>query len=159
MANENDTQLIETKLTKTEAIELLVSEMKNELESKRSKLGAERDALAGSFTIDDFPMFKYGKFSISKEYGNRNIFSVSFASKVNLSDLPAEVVRKVTRLRELEDEIERLGKQSYELDNGNKAKLTILKTMLEGSEEGKRFLQLLDGLKLKVSPKLLGSGR
>jgi hypothetical protein len=129
--------------------------MKSELESKRNKLGAERDALAGSFTVDDFPRFKYGKFSVSKEYGNRNIFSVSFANKVSLSDLPAEVVRKVTRLRELEDEIERLGKQAYELDNGSKAKLTILKTMLEGSEQGREFLRLLDGLKLKVSPKLL----
>jgi hypothetical protein len=157
MDETNLEQLVETKLTKSELIDVLIEEMKVSNEKARQELQAEVDRLRASFTSDDIlGMLRGLPVRIEPSGGgtNRKYFQVFFNASWEVSSFSPGVRERLERITELVAEQDRLSQQAYHL-NEKRARGTILKTMLEGSEQGREFLRLLDGLKVKVNTKLL----
>jgi hypothetical protein len=156
MSESNALSLVETKLTKGEAIDLLVQEFKNDLEAKIKENERQIKELESSFTTADLVAGTVRFFTMSERYSHSKLM-LSF--RIERNQLSTSGKLKVDALERLSEEREVMRKQEYAFESkGNKAKNMILKAMLEGSEEGKQFLALLDGLKLKVAPKLLPTG-
>ncbi len=155
--NEKMDELIETKLTKTEAIDLLVEEMRTELEAERADVDRQMKALSASITLKDLsPGLTDIRVDINVPGKYRSDYHVGIAGDVKLSRFSAHVQSKLSRLKELTERQEELGKRHHELSESKaRIRTVILKSLLEGSEQGQKFLELLDSLRLKVSPKLL----
>lgn len=154
--NETMDQLIETKLTKTEAIDLLVEEMKDEVTKERDAVKARTQAVRDSVRIEDLvSSMKGAQIQIEVPTSYREDYRITFKVEGKLGKFPAAVQKQLHELNELNDKQELLGKKYAELnDSKGRVRNTILKTMLEGSDKGRQFLQLLGDLKLRVTPKL-----
>lgn len=155
--NEKMDQLVETKLTKTEAIDLVVEEMKDEVNKRRLEVDAEIKRLRKDITLQELaPLFGGCTFNVEVPSTYTEGYSVSFnTGRLGIGRFPKELQTKLSRIAALSKEQEELGKRINEL-NESKGKIrnAILKTMLEGTDQGRQFLQLLGDLKLRVSPKL-----
>jgi hypothetical protein len=154
--NESMDQLIETKLTKSEAIDLLVEEMRDEIEKERTAISGEDRTIRDSLKHEDFAAaLRTAKITVELPSTYRESFEVSIRFSGQLGKFPIDTQHKLSRLQELHKRQEELGKRIHELsDTKGRVRNTILKTMLEGTEQGKKFLELLSGLRLKVTPKL-----
>lgn len=161
MANDNLNTLIETKLTKGEAIDLLIEEMRVESEKREKVLELRIEKLQDSFTAADLNISDKVRFHVVPSYSDHSRLEVRIVGSLSQASLGPTAQAKLNELREIREEYEQLRKQNYKFEtkgNANRFKQVILKTMLEGTEEGQRFLELIGNLKLKVQPKLLGSG-
>lgn len=145
--------LVETKLTKSEAIDLLVEELRTDLEAglKQNELDL-KDARRQFRTHDIKAEVTSSVFELEHSYDGK----LTLQLRLTADQLTESGKAKLARIRSLEAMRDSMQKQSYAIDDRRgKAKNAILKTMLEGTEEGQRFLELLGNLKLKVQPKLL----
>ena len=161
MQIEQQDMLVETKLTKTEAIDLLVEELKNELEAKRTAATQRKDAAAKSWDLSEIEndILDRGTRKLDMVYYRDDLptkVEVSITLSFPMSKLPPHIKEQIISYRAASRDEQDLSGKIHELDgNKNKVRNTILRTMLENSEQGQKFLQLLNGLKLKASPKLL----
>jgi hypothetical protein len=160
MEIETQDMLVETKLTKTEAIDLLVEEMKSELEAKRAEATARKKSLS-NWDISELEndLLDRGTREVGLGYYEEEMpgkVKVSINLEIPSSKLPPDLRAQINKYRAAAKEESALSHSIHELDgNKNKVRNAILRTMLENSEQGQKFLKLLNGLKLKASPKLL----
>lgn len=160
MQIEQQDMLVETKLTKTEAIDLLVEEMKSELEAQRAAATKRKESMKNwDLTELENDLLDRGTRGVDYGYYQdemSNKVKVSITLEIPAAKLPPELRAQINRFRAVAKEEQDLSSKIHELDgNKNKVRNAILRTMLENSEQGQKFLKLLNGLKLKASPKLL----
>jgi hypothetical protein len=159
MDEKNLEQLVETKLTKTELIEVLISEMKASLDDKAAALKEEVKRIDQRYTVDDI-LELIGSKEVSIQYFEntyeRPYYKIELSVRVAPKDMPGDIKEQCQEVTRLNKEVADLNQKSYKL-NARGARTTILKTLLEGSTQGREFLRLLEGLKLKVSTKLLSA--
>ena len=151
--------LVETKLTKSELIDVLISEMKASLDAKAKALEDQVKRINQAYVVDDV-IDLVGNKEISISYVENSYekpyYKIEFSVRVAPKDMPGDLKEQTQEVVRLNREASALKQQSYRL-NERAARTTILKTLLEGSPQGREFLRLLEGLKLKVSTKLLAA--
>lgn len=143
------TGIMETKLTRSEAIELMLEEAKEQISAKMAALEAERNKLRNLTKDEVIELATAGRVSFS---WNRKGGDVNFTTPTKL---PTWFVERQKRDEELGKEISLLTHTKYALDEKGKAKLIIMKQVLEGSEEGRKFLEDVSKMALGLTTRLI----
>lgn len=151
--------LIESKLSKTEAIELMVAEMLKELRRAKNNAEAELQKILRSFTFDELQsVIAEGKLQVDfDEYEDEDKPNLNISINTSVktaSAIPAITVR-FTRLRELKRNLTRMRADIHKLENEKQAtKVSILKSILEQTVEGRAMLTQLDKIRRQALPRL-----
>jgi hypothetical protein len=162
--NMND--IFETKLTRTEVLDLILDELTEELNSQIEPIEKELEALPGSDKIKaDFALFAKKltsqKVSIDEPYDwDSGDYTVSVQVKMPRSALPAEIRDVLVKRRKLETQKEAIQEQLRKLTNSKvRARNELIRKSLEASSEGKEIIARLTEFKFALRPKLLGAGK
>jgi hypothetical protein len=156
--------VMETKLTRSELIEIVILELEQDIKNKIADVKREFDEL-NNFSLADLYndrvslSFKFCEWSIGS--GRRDECRVELAVDGDFK-LPAfsNIKYRYAKLAELANLKRELEASLNELtSNKQKAKLNILKKCIETTAEGKVLLASLEQLKLSISAKLLGGGK
>ena len=155
---------IEMKLTKGEAIDLLIVELKEELAKSVRDLEKQIKDINATFKFADVASVISENFAVSLNYGYRDDGTVQiqlgdreYGSGLNVkpSKLPQDVQDRLKQRGELSREKQRLESMMHRLDDKKgDARSVIMRQMLESSSSGKRFLALIQDLRLQVKPRL-----
>jgi hypothetical protein len=148
---------VETKLTKSEVIELIIESMSSELKAQEHALEEELK------TICNFPLSEVAALLTSATVNIRE--SWNDKSKIQLS-LSAELknvgalTARVGRMHAVQAELQRIRTVRNELEgNKQRAKNEILKRFLEQTDEGRTVLEQINSFKLKLQTKLLAAAK
>jgi len=159
----NVDSIIETKLTKGEAIDFLVAEMQTAIEEQLTALRKQKKKLKSEFTFDELkPVLEKMTFNVEREYNKSDSYEVNFdydygstRNRFKLSALPKETQEKVKAIMSVDDQIETLEKQERKLnDKKSNVRQQVLRSMLEGTDEGKRFLAYLTDVRVRLAPRM-----
>lgn len=155
-------QFIETKLTKGEAIDLLIMGLKEELLKGIHALDDKIKRLPVEFAFEDvmFVVPPSARVKLATSYDSQDHFRIDLSYGDEDHRFPAAKfpphIRSVLEERvKLNAELSRLRSQLHKLeDKKTDARSLIMATMLESTPEGRKFLQLIGDLRLRVQPKL-----
>lgn len=151
---------IETKLTKSEVIDLIIDSMTTELKQKQHVLEQELQAVS-NFSVEeitDLLVTQGAKASIRESWNNKTLVTVNVQA---LEVKPTGALKdRLTKIHAINAELTRLRQVQNELE-GNKAraKNEILKRFLEQTEEGRTVLEQINGFKLKLQTKMLAAAK
>lgn len=160
--------MVETKLTKGELVDLVIGDMRSQTKRELNKVTAEMKELSQSIKLEDILPLIEGTVSVEEPYrsGDQDDsmpkqfrVSVHVKSDVSLSKLPKEVQQVLRRRHELKLMEKELNDRLQKLHEKGEAKSYVLKGLIEQTPEGKQFLQLLEGIKVKVDTRLLLAGK
>lgn len=168
MANEQIVDLknlVETKLSKSELVELVIGDMRSTTRKELKNVQAEIEQINGEIILSDVLDLIVGKVSVEKPFSYREEkddalpksyqVSVHVTQNVSLSKFPKHVQELLKRRHALQLMEEELQSRISKLSDKGEAKNFVLKGLIEQTPEGKQFLQLLEGIKVKVDTKLL----
>jgi hypothetical protein len=155
---------IEMKLSKGEAIDLLIVELKDEIAKSVRDLEHQIKEISKTFTFKDVAAVVSENFPVSLSFGYKDDGTVSiqlgdrdYGNGLSLkpSKLPADVQERLKQRGELTREKQRLEHMLHRLeDKKGDARSVIMRQMLESTTSGRRFLSLIQDLRLQVKPKL-----
>ena len=173
MAEKNTTvveaqSIIESKLTKTEAIEIMVDDILRELNRAAKNAEAEISKLKRVSVKDVAHLLKEAELSYSHSRYERNggfNISVTYTTVPTATLLKDPVLAdRAQRLKDLQEEHTSIQDQIHKLTNDKAStKVALLKSILEGSPEGRDWLAQLDTIRhraakrfnISVNPRLL----
>lgn len=156
---------VETKLTKGEAIDLLVVELRDQVVKETRDLEQSIKGISKTFKFseikelipDDTPV------CLRAGYDDASVVTISLGDrdygdsfKAKLSKLPADVRARFDERERLSKEKSRLESLTHRLnDKKGDARTLIMRQMLESSAVGRQFLSIIKDLRLQVRPKFL----
>jgi hypothetical protein len=148
--------LLETKLTRSEAIELMLEQAK-ELNDQRLKEIDEEHRELHKITHGELVMLteafsKGGTIEFNGWGGGEGL---SFGGRLLLKEMPAWAKERQKRIQALADERSSLYNIQRALNDRGKAKLAIMKQVLESSAEGKAFLSQIEKMSISLNGRLL----
>lgn len=159
------TKVIDTKLSKSEFIELIIDDIEKRLDEelvvleKQSK--AQKELMKLSFS-DVESLIDKTKIEVGIDDGEKT-FGISLANTstrgIPNNKLPKRFADASRAYKEIQEKTMVLYGKKRQLNERGGARMTALRMILEQSPDGKEVLRLLDAAKLRVSTKLLGDGK
>ena len=156
--------LVETKLTKGELVELVIGDMRTATRRELKAVQQEIKDITGQIKLDDLRDILVGSITVEEPYSRsdeeltmpKNFrVSVHINGDVALSKMPKHVQELLKRRHSLKADEKELNDRLQKLHEKGEAKNIVLKGLIEQTPEGKQFLQLLEGIKVKVDTRLL----
>jgi hypothetical protein len=164
--------IIEAKLTKSEAIDIMVDDLVKELNRALKNAEIEKGKLERVAAKD---LESYLKNELRLSYNEPNSYSSEKVGKFTVNwefvQVPettmlrdSKVGEQARKLKEITKEISTLRHQLHQLTSDKSStKVTLLKTILNGSPEGREWLAQLDSIRrkaalrfnIKINPRLL----
>lgn len=150
-------QLLETKVTRTEFLDLILDDMSTELSAQIDVL-AKKKAAIPEFDDKAFLKFIPAEPEINvHEYDNRVRVRIEFTLK--RADLPAGFSDREKKVAALDKELEPLERRLRQIRDGKaKARIELIRKSLESSAEGRDLLEQAATLKVTLSRKMLKAG-
>ncbi len=158
-----EAEIFETKLTRTEVLDLILDELVEELDGQIAPL---RDAVAALPKEEAFDFIaiapRDGKgLEVSLDddcYGRRGETRVRLTFFVRTKNLPVGWLRRCTEEERLRARLQELESQRRRLtENRRRAQNEIIRRSLEASVDGRRVLETVGKFKLALKQKLLPS--
>lgn len=156
--------VVDTKLTRSELLDLMVGQVDAELLANLNKLKQEREALSNIPVKDVLPLLKeHGtvKLGAWKHYGVSRATDVSIDvdMRIHRDLLPPKLAALLDRREELGKAIGKAEAQRNKLIYGKRdARLEMLRQSLATTPEGAKVLDAISSFKDSVKARLLGSG-
>ena len=155
--------IMETKITRSEAIEMMLQESLEKVQRQCKELHKEKSSL-GSITvaqlIELLDSVDDNSISVSFDhwYGNVND-TVNTAVRIPRKNCrtPQWFVERQERHKQIVLEERRLQEVEGALRDRGKAKLTIMKQVLEGNDEGRAFLKQVESMSVALNGRLLAN--
>jgi len=153
---------LETKLTRSELMDVILDEMESDLNSARERLVTEEESLKRLTDIEASDLIRVNgvKFKVELTWdGKVRLEFCTGSGSVQVKPTPV-VKDKVKRLSQISEE-----KQAFQslreqvTNNRSKAKTALLKKFLEGSAEGRNILDLISEFRISLQKKLLPAAR
>lgn len=159
--------MVETKLTKGELVELVIGDMRTQTKRELSRVQAEQKAISEQIKLEDVLPLIDGTVTVEEPYRHGDDgsmptklrVSVHVKSEISLSKFPKELQALLRQRHELKETEKELNDRLQKLHEKGEAKSYVLKGLIEQTPEGKQFLSLLEGIKVKVDTRLLLAGK
>lgn len=164
-------QVVDSKLTRTELLDLIVDRVATELRTEHEKLREERKALdtdlplsaavalarARSPKVEMQQISEWAGSGVERrDLGHTLTITVRLAAGVAL---PAKYLAARAAAKALDKRITEVASKLQRLQMGkSRARNEMVKQALENSPEGKRILEAIDALKDSMKAKLIGAG-
>jgi len=152
--------IIESKLTKTEAIELMVAETLCDLRRARTNLAAEIARLE-QVTVEDIIGLLKGKrvkLDVWEDSSSRSEATLNMTIEgcnAKASKLEDPLKERVAKIRALSKQKRTIDESIHKLESDRQAtKIGILKSILEGTPEGRAMLAQLDIIRHAAAKRL-----
>jgi hypothetical protein len=153
-------EVMETKLTRSEAIELMLQEAAEQVEARQKQIEKEMSDLEDLAPEELRELLDVGAITGGRihhvhwrvESGHTQ---TSASIEVDYTKAPSSLLAKRDRKIELEQERGRLYDVARALQDKGKAKLQIMKQVLEGSEQGRAFLRQIEQMSLALNARLI----
>lgn len=158
-------QVVDSKLTRTELVDLIVEELTEDMEKKLEALRDERNALEEpTLTVGDFANVAKREVIVqdNNEYDDdgKKLDNLAVRFTLSLKNMPKEWQLWNEKTEELNERISELQRQIYKINNKSKSiRNAITRQLLESTTEGKQLMRLLFETKASQRAKLLGEGK
>lgn len=154
-------EVMETKLTRSEAIELMLQEAVEQSQAWIQRIEKEIQGLEDLEYNEITELVMCG--AISKGRIHHTVWrseahnATSASIEVDYGKAPAWLIAKRDRKFALEQERSRLWDVNRALQDKGKAKLQIMKQVLEGSEQGRAFLKQIEQMSVALNGRLFAA--
>ncbi len=144
--------IMETKLTRSEAIELMLEEAREQTGNRVKAIEKELHDLQHLSPDELDDLHAVAKNAHMRIAWNGEEVNVSF--DVKSSAFPKWIKERRARQKDLEEERNTLYTVQRSLEDKGKAKLAIMKQVLESNDEGRKFLAQVEQMSVALSAKL-----
>lgn len=148
--------LLETKVSRGEFLDLILDDMTSELEAQRDAIKKRADAVPSVSVKPFLPLIPKDAEVSVYDRGGRYGTQITITFSINKAELPAQYVERGKQLAALEKEAEPIKERLWKLQNGKaRARIELIRRSLEATGEGRKLLEEAASLKLRLSRKLL----
>lgn len=155
-------KLVETKISRTELTDLIISRVQTDLDKEVNVLEREQKILKEKQALtskDLMPLLKQSstvEVDLYEGYSTKGYTRVRFEFHVPTESLPAKRTKHKVEIDELSKKLSVLyGKRRKLSDAKQRARVSMTQMSLESSDAGRELLKAIDGLKEQVTTKLL----
>lgn len=151
--------LVETKLSRSEIIDILLDDIRADLGKRRKELEDQKTSLLAS--IDQKTLMSLvRKLTVRTDSwygaGRATKLVIEARTEISTGDLPERLKGLMAQINQNEEEVKAID-ESLRTFESKGAKNVLLKRFLEGTEEGRQILEKLDLFRADMGKKLIGA--
>lgn len=157
--------IVESKLSKSEAIGLIIDAAQRRVNERIEEIGRKLNELANIGHEEGMKLAHGGKVRVdfrtwNASHGHSPTVVIAVNREYTMASMPTALLKRYSRYVELEAERGRLYSMQGALNERERAKNYVLRQTLEGTEEGRALLQALDAMSIRLGGQLeLAAGK